>query len=443
MDDARNILNLGMTSKECYQVLIGRHWKEVNIAIKGWNFDGSLRPKAKCVAFHNGAVRLTSTWPTHSFKLRPCAALDCQACWLELGLASVDAYLATKIHRFPKKAYLPTAVNRFPLGIRKLTLDGKLLGEPCPDAVDWKPIHPFISQRGFRDLKPEIVNINLHWSSFCPTLLRTFDPAFLRKLKVPVHRPTDCHKMELAMHLMEKLEALTLIDLPDIDEFIDEYHHLGTGILALRPSLRSLNISMTNFLRPEEFGDKEAFIEPKDSALFFHALFPEPSTQHVAAHVRRIYKDPRTPIQTNLLMSNRGALDLERLQLRNFGLPYWAFQMVFNPKCIKELHLPKCRVDPLVWDHLRSAKAKMLAIIDIRYDQLCKQFFDFITTQTILESLSFARPPDMYHEVERTTDEWITWFSVLEIAQQAPEYGPGTASGRGYWSTIPWAYPTS
>jgi len=417
----------------------------VHVAINGWNFEGTFRPRAKCVGLRNGVVRLTSTWPTNSFRLRRCNILDCQACWLELGLTSVDEYLATKVHRFPEGPFPFPRVHRFPRGVREVILGGRLLGEPCPGTDDWNPAYPFLSDQGFRSLTPQFVNIDLHWSSWTPAMLRAFNPATLRKLKILVHRPSDCLKLEVALDRLPRLKALSLVDLPDINEFIDEYHHLGTGILDLRPSLRSLEISITNLNRPDEYRDREAFVEPRDLSFFFNALFPEPSTPQVAAHVRRMFEDPRTPVQTNLLMSNRGLLDLERLHLRHVGLPYWAFQTVLNPTTIKELHLPKCRIDPLVWDHLRSGKADTHALTDIRYDQLCKQFLDFVTTQKNLESLSFARPPDTYHMVDRTVDNWVTWFAVPEILQAAPESGPGTAWGRARWSGAQWnrfQYPT-
>lgn len=244
---------------------------------------------------------------------------------------------------------------------------------------------------------------------------------------------------------LSQLCSLTLVDLPDNDEFIDEYHHLGTGILALRP-LRVLDISMTNHARPETFEDREAFVEPKYPAFFFNAFFSEPNTQQVAAHVRRMYENPRVPVQTNLNMSNQGSLNLERLRLWHVNLPYWAFQTVFNPTSIREFELLNCRVDPYVWQQLRTRRADMRALTNIRYDLLCEEFLEFVTTQRNLQSLSFARPPDTYHFVQEIDENGNPLDLLVERLHAASEFGPGTAWGRAAWRGPPWSryqYPTS
>ena len=43
---------------------------------------------------------------------------------------------------------------------------------------------------------------------------------------------------------MSYLAYLTIINLSDSDDFVNEFHHLGDGILALSSSLQSLDISL-------------------------------------------------------------------------------------------------------------------------------------------------------------------------------------------------------
>lgn len=263
-------------------------------------------------------------------------------------------------------------------------------------------------------------------------MLSSFDLTRLRSLKMPVRAPPDCLKIGAAFIGMPHLANLTITELSDSQDFVNEFCHLGDGIMALSSSLRSLDITITNCNRVEAWEKDEAFVEPDDLAFFFMEFFPEPSGDRIEALVRARYNDPREPLDVNTLRSFKGKLNLERIRLKHIGLPWWTFQTVFNPETIKELDLPKCRIAPNIWYDLGN-HATLHKLANINYEILSSPFMGLLSTQSSLHSLSFARPPDRYI-LAGMTSNFLDMIRVdsasFVITEEAPRLGPGTQWGR-------------
>ena len=60
------------------------------------------------------------------------------------------------------------------------------------------------------------------------------------------------------------------------------------------------------------------------------------------------------PIYSDLasLDHGPGPLKLEKLRLKNMGVPAWASQEVFGWACVKELRLPNSDIDLAIWKDL-------------------------------------------------------------------------------------------
>lgn len=290
------------------------------------------------------------------------------------------------------------------------------------------PAHSFLGLGGIVDICPEVLNFELHWSHWTSTVLFAFDTARLRSLTIPVRSPSDCIRIRLALKRMPNLESLTIKEIPDIQDFIDRFHHLGRGILALAPTLRALSLSLTNMNRKSDWEKDEAFVEPDDLAFFFKHFFPEPTPRDIAMLARRRFLDPREDTDINILQSTKGPLNIETMELRHIGLPWWAFQTVFNPSTIKTLSLPKCKVEPTVWDDLGSW-CKLITLTRISYDMLPGAFLRFLSAQNELRALSFMRPCHKYDLVD-VSFEWNQLTAIMGLAVVEPSMGPGTAWGR-------------
>lgn len=345
-----------------------------------------------------------------------CPMSPCEACEIEVALLPLNAYLNCQARNVCKD-------------LRELKLSG-WLPQTLESVNEGTPGHTFKGPLGVCALRPEILNIEVRWPSWSPIMLSSFDLTRLRSLKMPVRAPLDCRKIGAAFLGMPHLEYLTITALSDSQDFVDEFRHLGDGIMALSSALRSLDVTITNCNRAEDWEKDEAFVEPDDVAFFFQKFFPEPSCHQIEALVRARYEDPRESLDVNILQSSKGQLNLERLRLEHIGLPWWAFQTVFNPETIKELDLPTCRTAPNVWVDL-GKHAQLYKLAHINYDVLSGPFRSFLSTQHSLRSLSFARPPDIYilagaqNLLDTGTD--ITDFAVKEAA---PHLGPGTEWGR-------------
>ena len=346
---------------------------------------------------------------------RQCPESPCETCEIETALISVNAYLDSR----------GTKVDQ---DLRELKLSG-WLPQTLKSTRKDGPGHTFKGTRGVCGISPEVLNIELQWATWSPLMLCGFDLARLRSLKMPVRAPLDCLKIGAAFLDMPHLANLTITGLPDSQDFVDEFQHLGNGIMALSSSLRSLDIGITNCNRPEAWEQDRAFVEPGDIAFFFEAFFPEPSRSQIETLVRARYDDPREPLDVNIFRSSKGQLNLEYIRLNHIGLPWWAFQTVFSPGALKELDLPMCRIDPSVWSDL-GKHAQLQKLADINYEMLSGTFMSFLSSQSCLQSLSFTRPPDIYNIAGMISDD--TYFEVTEAA---PHLGPGTEWGKDHART--------
>ena len=391
-------------------MLLDLPWNDVHIYFPHKQDDRS-QPTTKSRVFRYRAVQIKSQGHR-----RLSSILSCEACKFEAALLPVNAYLDRRIEKVSKD-------------IRKLTLSGwlpRVLESGTENVCCQK-----FERQGMFAFRPEVLNIELRWSSWSPMMLSGFDLTRLRSLNMPVKEPRDCIKIGVAFMGMPHLESLTITSLPDNQDFVNEFRHLGDGIMALSSSLRSLDISITNCNRPEPWETDEPFVEPGDVGFFFKAFFPEPSYNQIAGLVRARHSDPREPLDINILQSSRGQLNLEHIRLRHIGLPWWAFQTVFSPNTIKELDLPMCRMVSNVWVDL-GKHAQLHKLANISYDILAGPFMGFLLTQYNLRFLSFARPPDIYRVAHVGPNRLFprVYHTSFAVKKAAPHLGPGTGWGR-------------
>ena len=300
-------------------MLSGRPWNHIHIHFRPHFRENGSQSATRCTGIRYGAVQIISEWPMTQSRHRQCPVSPCEACEVEVALLPVNAYLDCR-------AIMVTQ------GIRELTLSG-WLPQTLESVNEDASRHTFKDAGGVCALGPEVLNIQLRWASWSPIMLSSFDLTRLRSLEMPVRAPLDCLKIGAAFRGMSNLASLTITELSDSQDFVDEFHHLGDAIMALSSSLRSLDISITNCNRAlaEGWEKDQAFVEPGDIAFFFRKFFPEPSCNQIEALVRGRYNDPREPLDVNLLQSSKGQLNLERIRLKHISLPWWAFQTVFNP----------------------------------------------------------------------------------------------------------------
>lgn len=343
----------------------------------------------------------------------------CEACEIEVALLPLNAYLESRAGRLSKD-------------LRQLCLRG-YLPETLESMNEDAPGHTFKGVPGLCALRPEILNIELRWANWSTVMLSSFDLTRLRSLKMPVRAPLDCLRIGAAFLDMPHLANLTITELSDSQDFVDEFRHLGDGIMALSASLRSLDIGIHNCNRLEDWENDEAFVEPADVAFFFKSFFPEPTCKEIEALVRARYNKPWEPVNVNILQSSKGQLNLERIRLRHIGLPWWAFQTVFNPETIRVLDLPTCRIAPNVWSDL-AKHAQLLKLANINYELLSGPFMRFLSTQPRLHFLSFKRPPDIYNvaAIRPNIRDPSIDFTVFAVTEEAPHLGPGTEWGRAH-----------
>ena len=363
-----------------------------------------------------GAVEISAPWQMTRIRDSECPLAPCEACEIWQALRSLNEYLDRRAENISKT-------------LRKLTLSGCL--PSTDDSVnDDAPGHTFKGAGGLCALRPECLNIELRWAYWSPVVLSSFDLTTLKSLTMPVRMPLDCPKIGAAFMDMPHLVDLTITELSDSEDFVDQFCHLGDGIMALSTSLRSLNLSITNCNRRGWADD--AFVQPDNIAYFFTAFFPEPSREQVEASVRAKFKDPREPLNVNLTRSPKGPLNLERIRLRHVDLPWWAFETVFSPHSIKDLDLATCRVAPNTWGDL-GEYAQLYRLVGINYEMLSGSFMHFLTTQHSLVFLSFARPPDIYTVAGTGSDDLDLLSDVAFFAiEAAPLLGPGTQWGRAH-----------
>ena len=393
-----------------------RPWNDINIQFcKKEN----LQSATKCRSIRDGAMKISTAWQRTRIRQQQCPMSPCEACEIEVALLPINAYLESRSGMFSKD-------------MRELCLRG-CLPETLESMNDDVPGHTLKGVPGLCALRPEILNVELRWANWSPIMLSSFDLTRLRSLKMPVRAPLDCLKIGAAFLDMPLLANLTITELSDSQDFVNEFRHLGDGIMALSPSLRSLDIGINNCNRVEDWENDEAFVEPADVAFFFKNFFPEPTCNKTEALVRARYNDPREPLDVNILRSSKGQLNLERIRLRHIGLPWWAFQTVFNPETIRELDLPTCRIAPNVWDDL-AKHGQLHRLANINYEILSGPFMAFLPTQPRLHFLSFKRPPDIYSVATIRPDiqDPSSDFTTFAVTEEALHLGPCTEWGRAH-----------
>ncbi|CAF9913488.1 MAG: hypothetical protein ALECFALPRED_008836 [Alectoria fallacina] len=419
LETGHQILSLARTCKTYYGMLVGRPWKDICIQFRPipYCLEGGLKSATECRVIRDGAVQIISPWQMTRTRHRQCPMSPCEACEIDVALRFANAYLDSR-------------ARKISASLRELTLSG-WLPQTLLSVNEDAPGHSFKGARGVCGLRPEVLNVELEWESWSPIMLSSFDLTRLRSLKMPVRAPLDCSKIGAAFLDMPHLASLTITELSDSQEFVDEFRHLGDGIIALSSSLRSLDITITNSDRLGRWEQGEPFVQPDDVAFFFNGFFPEPSCSQTEALVRARFNDPREPLDVNTIQSSKGPLNLESIRLKHIGLPWWAFETVFSPHTIQELDLPRCRMAPEIWDVLKR-HAQLHRLANINYEILSASFIKFLSTQNSLQFLSFARPPDIYSEVGISPNVLgprsnLTSFVVTE---PAPHLGPGTEWGR-------------
>jgi len=292
-----------------------------------------------------------------------------------------------------------------------------------------------------------------YWEFFDISMLNMVSWKYLCILKVPVKYPTDCVFLGKMIKRMPALKSLTIVDLPDNHLYFKSYKYLGRGIIARAASLQELDISFTNFNRPNPYkASKEwcgIWIEPQPPTLHFQKIFRQ-SKKTTEERKRLMFIDRRNNIHSSIesVDHSPGPLRLKKLRLRNMTIPDYASNEVFNWSCLNELELLNSKVDDQIWRDLQCTQLTSLRAID--YSILPGAFMKFLATQKSLETITFTRPADIYKE-----RGWAPWNGEpmlrIKLAHEAPAQGPGTTAGmralvkanrrKGNHAAIP-QYPT-
>ncbi|KAL6716025.1 hypothetical protein ACLMJK_006987 [Lecanora helva] len=312
----------------------------------------------------------------------------------------------------------------------------RLLGEAFK-----KPEHRFVDSRGLKTTAPSAFEFNMPWQSWDIAILKQLSLQHLVRLKVPLGMHSDAFELSGFLKDMPRLESLAVTDIPDRPDFLGALPYLGLGILSRAASLKELNLWMTNYNRPNYYSDKwydremeidEVFVKPRSVDWFFDSLFfnlpadvGEDDDDQQKYHELNDSKIKNERSETNEML----LLKLEKLRLRHVHLPRDAFEKTIDGSNLKELWIPFCKVDTKVWATIGTSSLVRLEAVN--FDLLTDEFLEFLSEQTSLEFLSFARPAD------KCVPRDLTWFEGnesprlnFEIYRRSPMLGQGTAWGR-------------
>ena len=298
--------------------------------------------------------------------------------------------------------------------------------------------HHLIDAYGLAALAPHEFEFNMRWQLWDIAILHELSVSKLVKLKLPLGVPSDCFELGCTLRRMSSLKSLTITDIPDHPLFLKNLPYLGLGILSRGASLRELDIWITNYNRPDYYCDTfervtiedEAFVKPDSLDWFFGLLFPQ-SPEDIEDDQREKYltfKDSISREQGSLINKPR-PLKLEKLRFRHVDLPLYAFEDIVDGSFLKELSLPFCDVEQGTWQ--RIGTTGLVRIADLNYDLLSEELIRFLSAQTSLKSLTFARPADECTAsgfVQYPGDESPTLF--LQLSKRTPMLGQGTEWGR-------------
>ena len=272
-----------------------------------------------------------------------------------------------------------------------------------------------IQSGGFRAMRPETLKINLGWDHWDLNILHAMSVTNLKLLKLPVRLPSDCVRLGQALTVMPKLASLVITDIPDREEFLNELGYLGKGIMSCAPTLRELDIEMTNFNRPLSWAGDERFVEPQDDGFFFRKLFPCPPKEELLGLCERHSRHDTDPM-------TEAPLSLTKLRLKHLSLPWYSFGIIFNAKAIRQLHLPYSSADRQVWGFLETY-AQLDSLTEISYDMLSAVFLGFLEQQSSLKELTFARPQDQCDGTD-VIFYGTSAHMILRVSREAPRLGP-------------------
>ena len=301
---------------------------------------------------------------------------------------------------------------RLAKSIKELTLSGEIPHRylnACSLAS-----YPFIQSVGFKDILLETFTVDLGWRDWDMDALHGMSMTNLKVLKLPISLPSDCVRLGKALTVMPRLESLAITDIPDHEEFLTELEHIGKGIISCAPTLRELDIEMTNYNRPAGWAGDEAFIEPEDNDFFFREIFAY-TTDELAALCKRHSRH-----DTDL--TSEAPLGLRKLRLKHVNLPFNSFGTIFKAATIKHLRLPYSKADEQVWGILQKY-AQLDTLTDISYDLLSTRFLALLSGQSSLKEMTFARPQDRYEagSISLYGDEPCM---TIRVSKEAHRLGP-------------------
>ena len=359
-----------------------------------------------------------------------CSEPGCRSCVLAQTFKEADALIG-RLQDRQSKAF------------RSLIFRGEFAQPSRAPTTHYGPHeHHFINTHGLATLAPHVFEFNMPWRFWDIAILNEIRTTNLVALKVPLGIPSDCFELGYVLRKMTSLRSLTITDMPARSTFVSLFPFLGLGILSTAKTLRELDLTMTNYNRPDHgtWQDgptpDEIFLKPGEAGMYFNKLFlelPENTEYH------QYYLSMQKTIDGLLGLSSKDVnehttdryrlLSLEKLRLENFDLLESAFERIFDGKRLKELRLPFCSVGSGVWQ--TNGSTQMRVIEEIDYQLLAEPLMEFLSQQPDLTSLGFARPPHEYG-----ADCLYQWPGdeeprlMIYAKNLASPLGPGTAWGK-------------
>ncbi len=343
----RDLVNLACTSKAHYEVLNKRAFRTIHL----YYSEEPVKSRRCALGTRPGDSRSRRlSWPAAEGMVRA---------WLEDRLVGRAKYLMCQEKRYSKHV----SVFRFSGSYPSSAWDQlRIQGGQAPDP--WKLQLGDLS--ALVNLKEYKADVDWRLSDMTKVLEL---PKSLRSLTIPVEYAEDCGRLAEALANFPRLEALTVLSLPILDEFVDAFPQLGKGIASCASSLRHLVIDLTAHSRPCSWETDDFVLPEPEMDIHFRALFPTP-----------VKADGRDTV-----------FQLKFLGLRHFGIPSDAFQQIFSKEHIEDLCLPDCEVEAELWSDLKGS-VSLRSLRNVDYDVVTPEFVDFLSGQKDLETLTFAKP---------------------------------------------------
>ena len=354
---------------------------------------------------------------------------QCSACALERTFGHADDFLVENRDMLLKRSFELSFTGSF----------GEANDLRYPDGLtiaDEYRLQKALNSRQWSAVGIRSFQFNMYWKFWDMMILSSIPRAHLLKLKIPFPRYQELEALVRALSAMTRLRSLVVTDIPDQPSLPRYAPMLGQGIRSREPSLRELDLEMTNFNRPntyaEEWEREEMF--PRRSTLnwFFDHLFLDPEDLDE-------WRNSKFPFKSGCMEyalsppCGQGLLKLEKLRLKNIDIPAYASREIFDCAYLKELRLPHGRVDDAIWKDLEAAKLEVLE--DIDYTELTHPLIRLIQSQTSLRSVTFARPQPVWNETGVTDwEDGLGPRMTFGLVEWPSPLGPGTEWGRsGIW----------